>query len=87
MVGCSKDTLEELQAFARKHDFRFPLVADPEAEILKAYGAFKPDWGVSGRVTAVIDVDGRVLKTYPDAPIAGKGHAKQVLDDVRALVG
>jgi len=38
-------------------------------------------------VTAVIDVDGRVLKTYPDAPIAGKGHAQQVLDDVRELVG
>ena len=32
--------------------------------------------------TAVIGEDGTVIKTYPEAPLVGKGHAEAVFRDV-----
>ena len=87
LAGCSCDSFEDLQAFAGKLGLRFPLVSDPDGEIAKSYGAFKDSWAVAGRATVVIDEDGTVLKTYPKAPLAGSGHAEEVLNDVRAILG
>ena len=88
VAGCSTDDLEAQQAFHDKHGgFRFPLIADPSAEIAHAYDVWRADWSRSGRATLVIGEDGTVLKTYPEAPIHGKGHAEQVFWDVEGLVG
>jgi peroxiredoxin Q/BCP len=86
LAGCSVDTLEAQRAFADKiGGLRFPLIADPDAEIAKAYGVFKEDWKVAGRTTAVIGEDGVVVKTFPAAPLDGKGHAEAVFHDAEAL--
>ena len=87
MAGCSVDTLEAQQAFADKHAVRFPLIADPEGEIARAYGVWREDWKVATRATAIIGEDGTVLKTYPKAPLDGKGHAEEVYGDARRLLG
>jgi peroxiredoxin Q/BCP len=86
IAGCSVDTLESQQAFAKKVAIRFPLIADPEGEIARAYGVYREDWRVAGRATAVIGEDGTVLKTFPKAPLDGKGHAEEVYQDVQALL-
>lgn len=86
VAGCSVDPLADQEAFAAKHGgFRFPLIADPEATIAKAYDVFKDDWKMTGRATAVIDESGLIRKTYPKAPLDGKGHAEEVFSDVKAL--
>jgi thioredoxin-dependent peroxiredoxin len=87
LAGCSVDTLEAQRAFAEKvGGLRFPLIADPEAEVAKAYGVFREDWKLAGRATAVIGEDGTILKTYPKAPLDGKGHAEEVYGDLDKLL-
>jgi peroxiredoxin Q/BCP len=87
VAGCSVDTLEAQQAFADKLDgLSFPLIADPDAKIANAYGVYRDDWKVAGRATAVIGEDGTILKTYPKAPLDGKGHAEEVFGDLAGLV-
>jgi peroxiredoxin len=86
IAGCSVDTHEAQQAFADKiGGLRFPLIADPEAKIVRAYGVYREDWKVAGRGTVVIGEDGTVLKVYPKAPLDGKGHAEAVYDDIKGL--
>lgn len=86
LAGCSVDTLEAQQAFADKlGGLHFPLIADPDAEIANAYGVFKEEWKVAGRTTAVIGEDGVIVKTFPAAPLDGKGHAEAVFHDIEAL--
>lgn len=88
IAGCSVDDLAAQKAFHDKHGgFRFPLIADPSMAIARAYDVFREDWNRSGRATLVIGEDGTVLKTYPEAPIHGQGHAEAVFADVEGLVG
>lgn len=81
VAGCSVDTLEDQRAFAEKLTVRFPLIADPDAEIARAYGVLLDEHPVAGRRTVVIGSDGSILKTYPEAK--ARGHAEQVLEDLR----
>jgi peroxiredoxin Q/BCP len=80
------DSLDDQKAFSKKHDLRYPLIADTDAEIANAYGVYRDDWKVAGRATAVIGEDGTILKTYPKAPLDGKGHAEHVYTELEALL-
>lgn len=85
MAGCSTDSLEDQRAFVAKlGGIRFPLIADADGEIARAYDVMHDSYPVAGRRTVVIGQDGRVLKTYPDAK--ARGHAEQVLADLRELL-
>ena len=48
---------------------------------------YREDWKVAGRATAVIGEDGTILKTYPKAPMDGKGHAEEVFGDLGSILG
>lgn len=85
VAGCSVDTLEDQRAFGTKHSIRFPLIADMDGEIAKAYGVYREDWKVAGRATAIIGEDGVIVKTYPKAALDGKGHAEEVYKDAETL--
>lgn len=61
------------------------MIADPDAQVAKAFDAYKEEWKVAARATAIIGEDGAVLKTYPEAPIDGKGHVEKVYADAEAL--
>jgi peroxiredoxin Q/BCP len=88
VAGVSVDTLQAQQAFADKlGGLSFPLIADPEAAVANAFGVYREDWKVAGRATAVIGEDGTVLKTYPQAPLDGKGHAEEVFKDLGSILG
>jgi peroxiredoxin Q/BCP len=85
ITGCSVDTLDAQKAFAEKTSIRFPLIADEDGSIARAYGVYRDDWKVAGRATAIIDEDGVILKTYPKAAMDGKGHAEEVYQEAQAL--
>jgi len=83
VVGISPDGIESHQKFATKYTLPFPLIADPEKEIIKAYGA----WGLKKlygreyegllRMTFVIDQQG-VIKQIFDK-VKTKEHTQQIL--------
>lgn len=75
--------------FARKHALTFPLLADPDHEIIEKYGAWqeKSMYGRSymgvARMTYLIGPDGKVARRWDKVKVAG--HAEDVLAAVEAL--
>ena len=70
IVGVSADSVESHAAFADKYDLPFPLLADPDREIIEAYGAWgeksfygKRSVGIK-RTTVLVGPDGRVLHVF-----------------------
>jgi peroxiredoxin Q/BCP len=86
VVGVSKDSLNSHARFREKHGFTFPLLADPEHQMMEDYGA----WGekrMSGKLvqgalrsTVVVGADGRIERVY--LKVKAKGHAQAVLEDL-----
>lgn len=60
-IGVSRDDVDTQAAFASKHDFDYPLLADPDGEIARIFGAKRlgPLW--SKRQTFVVGEDRRLL--------------------------
>lgn len=58
VVGVSAQGIESHRQFAEKYGLKFPLIADPDQEIAKAYGVAGS--GVSGLVRGLIKADERV---------------------------
>src|SRR5216684_8272707 len=81
IVGVSMDGVESHRRFAEKHAFPFPLLADTEGELARAFGVLNGK--MARRVTIVFGEDGRVARTFED--VAPRGHAQQVLNFVRTL--
>ena len=87
VVGVSPDDQSSHARFAAGHRLDFPLVADPEKEILKAYGAWgdKSLYGrlVTGvkRTTFLIGPDGRIVDVIKRPDV--RRHADQVIERFR----
>lgn len=83
IVGVSGDSSESHAKFREKHDLPFPLLADPDREIIKAYGAN----GIlfPKRVSFLIDTQGVIRKIYKSVKPAA--HAEQVLRDIQQIDG
>jgi len=71
VLGVSKDSIASHDKFAEKYKLPFALLSDPNAEVMKKYGAFgrKMMYGkeVQGtiRSTVVIGPKGDVIKHWP----------------------
>ena len=68
MIGISKDTVASHKKFEEKYGLAFPLLADPELTVIKAYDVWKEkknygkvSMGVV-RTTYLIDEDGVIIK-------------------------
>jgi len=87
VLGVSKDSIASHCKFADKFKLSFPLLSDPEAEVIDAYGAWgeKNMYGkkIEGilRTTVVIDGNGKVARVFPGVKV--KGHVEAVLEAVR----
>ncbi len=83
VLGVSADSSASHRKFADKYGLPFPLLADTEHEVARAYGA----WGTKRmygkeyegmiRSTVVIDPAGKVAKTWPK--VKPEGHGAEVL--------
>jgi peroxiredoxin Q/BCP len=88
LIGISRDSLASHDRFIAKFGLPFVLLSDPDAEVMRAYGAFgeKTMYGkkVLGtiRSTVVIGPDGTVLQHWP-AVRKAETHPQEVLDFLR----
>ncbi len=73
----SVDTLEDNTAFAEEHQAGFPILANPDKDVVEAYGALRPV-GFANRWTYYIGADGTVLRIdkETDADTAGEDMAR-----------
>jgi peroxiredoxin Q/BCP len=82
VIGVSRDSVAKHAAFAKEHSLPFPLLADEDGAICKAYGVGST-FGLASRVTYLVGRDGKVARTWPEVDPAV--HAEQVLAAVRDL--
>jgi peroxiredoxin Q/BCP len=81
VFGVSRDTEESHSEFRAAHGLPFPLAADPEGVIQKAYGV--PDMGLplAARTSFLVGRDGRVERVFENVDPAN--HGNEVLALVR----
>lgn len=90
VLGVSRDSMQSHDKFIADFDLPFVLLSDPEAQTMRAYGAFgeKTMYGKTTegaiRSTVVIGPDGKVLKHWPAVKEAEK-HPREVLDYLAGL--
>jgi thioredoxin-dependent peroxiredoxin len=88
LIGGSKDSLKAHAKFAAKYDLKLPLGADPEGEVVAAYGSWV-EKSLYGRKYMGIDrstfliQDGVVRRIWRKVKVAG--HAAEVLAAAQAL--
>jgi len=89
ILGVSDDPVEDLEAFARKHDLPFPLLSDEDGSVSDAYDSYgeKTVFGneVEGvfRNTYLIGPDGRIERVYEG--VSPEDHAAELLADIDEL--
>jgi peroxiredoxin Q/BCP len=89
VLGVSKDSVESHKKFAAKYKLAFPLLSDPNAEVMKKYGAFgkKMMYGkeVQGtiRSTVVVGPKGEVVKHWATVKKA-EAHPDEVLQFLKS---
>ncbi len=89
VVGVSEDDVASHEAFADAHDLPFPLVADPDHEVLNAYGVygersmFGNTFMGTKRTTYLIDPEG-VIRHVFKRPTTD-AHTSEVLDAFERL--
>src|SRR5438552_18272351 len=62
VLGATIDPVEDVKKFADSLKLPFPILADKDAKVSKAYGV--EAGGYAERVTFVIGKDGKVLKVF-----------------------
>jgi thioredoxin-dependent peroxiredoxin len=80
VFGVSMDDESSHQAFTAKFDLPFPLLADTDGAIAKAYDV--EGGGYAKRVTYVIGADGKISHVY--TTVKTDTHATDVLADIEA---
>jgi len=78
VYGVSVDDVDSHAAFADDHALEFDLLADPDGELVEAFGV-ETRRGVATRSTFVV-VDGTVQAVYDG--VGPDGHAREVLRDL-----
>jgi peroxiredoxin Q/BCP len=88
VLGLSRDTVKDQKKFQQKYDLNYPLLADPDMELLKYFDVIKPKnmYGkmVTGvkRTTFLIGPDRRLLHIFEE--VKPEGHAEEVLALIKA---
>ena len=89
ILGVSPDPVESHAKFAGKYSLNFPLLADTDTAVARAYGAWgeKTSYGKTSvgilRTTFVIDRQGVIRKIFPKVKV--DQHGDEVLEAVRGL--
>jgi peroxiredoxin len=87
LIGLSADTIETQIDFSGKEcRDKFPVAADPDASVIKAYDSLRIKPGpngavISDRISYVIAPDGKIIYAYQDS--APEKHIENTLAAVR----
>lgn len=89
VFGVSKDSVASHKKFADKFTLAFPLLSDPDATVIKAYGAWgeksflgKTSMGIL-RISYLIDSEGKIAKVYEK--VKPDEHPSEILRDIEEL--
>lgn len=86
VIGISPDKPEKLAKFREKESLKVTLLADPDKQVLEAYGAFgeKTMYGkkVVGviRSTVIVDEEGKVERALYN--VKATGHVAKIIKDL-----
>lgn len=86
VLGISPDKPEKLAKFVEAEGLTFPLLSDPDKQVLTAWGAFgeKKNYGriVQGviRSTFIIDAEGKIAKALYN--VRATGHVAKLIRDL-----
>lgn len=77
VLAVSCDSVPALRAFADTERFTFPVLSDfwPHGEVARAYGAFHPERGIAGRLSALVDGSGVVRAVWKSGPAEARDAA------------
>lgn len=75
VLGVSADDEAAHQAFTQKYNLNFPLLADTDQSLIKAYDV--DGGGYAKRVTYVIDGNGKII--HVDSAVNTSSHAGDIL--------
>ncbi|MEA1931036.1 MAG: thioredoxin-dependent thiol peroxidase [Euryarchaeota archaeon] len=89
VFGISDDPVEDLAAFAEKHDLPFQLLSDPDGEVGRAYDSYG-EKNMFGRTfdgmfrnTYIVAPDGSIARAFEG--VSPADHAEEVLDALSDL--
>ena len=83
LLGVSADAAKKQAKFKEKYDFPFPLIADEDLSVIKAFGVWGPkkfmgrEFDGIHRTTFVIDENGIIEEVI--AKVETKAHSAQIL--------
>ena len=83
VIGISSDGAGSHQGFAGKYELPFVLLSDPNGKARKAYDAYDLFGMIPGRVTFVINTEGKVIHKF-DSQLSPTKHIKEALDILSA---
>jgi thioredoxin-dependent peroxiredoxin len=89
VLGISPDQVADQAKFATKHDLPQRLLADPDTEVLRAWGAWGPrkmygrEFDGVLRSTVLVAADGTVAQVWPK--VRPEAHADDVLAAIAEL--
>jgi len=91
ILGVSKDTVRSKSKFAQKFSLNFPILADEQKEVAKAYGALGEKSMYGKKFLAVlrnsylINPKGTIVKEY--LSVNPQIHSEEIVKDFDMLVG
>ncbi len=80
VVGVSADSQASHKRFADKYNLNFTILADPQKEIIRAFGT---NGVMAKRMSFLINPDGKIAKVYPK--VDPKEHVDEILQDLEVL--
>lgn len=90
VIGISKDSCDSHKKFIEKKDLTIRLLSDPDNKVQEDYGVWRPkkfmgrEFLGTVRTTFLIDPNGKIAKTWNN--VRAKGHAEEVLGELKGLV-
>ena len=88
VVGVSQDGVDSHKSFCDKFSFTIDLLADTEAELLRATGVGQSEYKGTkywDRTSFVVGPDGTVKKVYEK--VNPQGHEQALLTDIKQMQG
>ena len=89
ILGVSKDNCNSHQKFVAGKKLTITLLSDPEAEVQKKYGVWRPkkfmgrEFLGTVRSTFLIDKQGKISRIWDK--VSARGHAQEVLGELEKL--
>ncbi|WP_010477709.1 peroxiredoxin [Thermococcus zilligii] len=91
VIGVSRDSPKSHHRFKEKHGLKVKLLSDPSAGLHRALGAWGKKKGYGReyegaiRSTFILNPEGEIV--WKRTNVQARGHAKEVLEEIKKLIG